>query len=222
MAAVRLTVGLRSALAFQLPGPNTVDWLKAPPDTVGIKFEGREFVWHPPMDYDDALGGTQYGPMVATLTTDDADYRAAAESLQRFLSAVAFAYNQPVDQGSGLGGDGEPDAFHPFGGGRVPRSYPYIYKEEASAALVVQDDKTLRVALAYYREGLNASSPFYRSTRLRTRFQRKRPPHGTLSSSRRRHGSRLPCRHPPGVGPTTFAKKCEMRSPMCAALAVQR
>lgn len=161
MAAVRLTLGLRSPLAFQLPGAQTGDWLKAPPDTVGIEFEGREFVWHPPMEYENPLGRSQYGPMVVTLTTDDADYRAAEESLQRLLSALAFAYGQPVDGGdSGAGGDGESNAFHPYGA-RVQRSHPYIYKTEAPAAIVVQDDRTLRLALSYYREGMNTSSPFY-------------------------------------------------------------
>jgi hypothetical protein len=166
-AVVRLTVGLRSPLAFQLPGRRTGDWLKAPPDTVGIEFEGREFVWHPPTEHGDELGRSQYGPMVAVLITDDEDGRLAARSLQRFLSAAAFAYEEPVDDGSGgLGGDGEPDAYHPFGA-RAQRSHPYVRKAEAPAALVVQDHSALRLALSYFREGLNASSPFYRCVAFR-------------------------------------------------------
>ena len=164
---MRLTVGLRSPLAFQLPGPRTGDWLKAPPDTVGIKFEGREFVWHPPMEYGDELAPSQYGPMVAVVIVDDEDGRVAAQSLQRFLSAAAFAYDQPVDDGSGgLGGDGESDAYHPFGA-RAQRSHPYVYKAEPPAALVVEDHEALRLALSYFREGLNASSPFYRCVAFR-------------------------------------------------------
>jgi hypothetical protein len=153
---VRLTQGLRSPLAF-----HRGDSPDAPLEAVGIEFEGFEFVWHPPMDYDDPLGRSQYGPMVAAVTTDDADYRAAEESLQRLLSALAFAYGQPVDGGgAGVGGDGEPDAYNPFGA-RLERSHPYIYKAEAPAAILVHHDRTLRLALSYYREGLNTSSPFY-------------------------------------------------------------
>lgn len=56
IGGVRLTVGVRSPLAFRLPEPRTGDWLNAPPEPVGIEFEEREFVWHPPMEYEDALG----------------------------------------------------------------------------------------------------------------------------------------------------------------------
>jgi hypothetical protein len=141
--------------------------LKAPPDVAGIEFEGREFVWHPPVEYEDELARSQYGPMVAVVIADDADGRAAAQSLQRFLSTAAFAYDQPVDDGAGgLGGDGESDAYHPFGA-RAQRSHPYVYKAEAPAALVVTGDEPLPLALSYFREGLNASSPFYRCVAFR-------------------------------------------------------
>jgi len=120
---VRITLGLRSPVAFQLWGHKTQDWLEAAPDTVGIEFEGRIFVWHPPMERGDGLSRIEYGPMVAVVVEDDADGREAAVALQRFLSAVAFHYDQPVDDGGGgLGGDGESDAFHPFGH-RQQRAY---------------------------------------------------------------------------------------------------
>lgn len=167
MCVVRLTVGLRSPLAFQLPGPLTGDRLKAPADAVGIEFEGRQFVWHPPLEYEDELGRSQYGPMVAVVIADDEDGRLAARSLQRFLSAAAFAYEQPVDDGAGgLGGDGGSDAYHPFGS-RAERAHPYVYKAEAPASLVVKDHEALRLALSFFREGLNANSPFYRCVAFR-------------------------------------------------------
>ena len=164
---MRLTVGLRSPLAFQRPGQPNIDYLKAPPDTVGIEFDRREFVWHPPMEYEDELGRSEYGPMVAVVIADDEDGRAAARSLRRFLSAVAFEFEQPVDDGGGgLGGDGESDAYHPFGH-RAQRVHPYVYKAPALRSIAVEDDDALRLALAYFREGLNASSSFYRCVAFR-------------------------------------------------------
>jgi hypothetical protein len=130
-------------------------------------FEGREFVWHPPTEYEDELGRTEYGPMVAVVVAGDEDGQRAARSLQRFLSAAAFAYSEPVDDGAtGLGGDGESDGFHPFGS-RAQRSHPYVRKAEAPAALILKEDKRLHLAVSYYREGLNASSPFYRCVAFR-------------------------------------------------------
>jgi hypothetical protein len=134
ISSVRLTLGLRSPLAFLLPGAAPDD----PPAAAGIDFEGREFVWHPPQDYTHELGDRHYGPMVAAVVTGDADYRAAADSLQRLLSAIAFHYGQPVDDGGvGLGGDGDPDAYSP-GGPRLARADPYVIHEAAPAAIRIQ------------------------------------------------------------------------------------
>lgn len=152
MKAVRLTQGLRSPLAFVLPG--TPD---APAKSVGIEFEGREFVWHPPSE----LHGSLYGPMVATITADDADFRGAEQSLQRLLSALAFRFDVSADSdATGVGGDGDPDPFNPYGS-RVQRADAYVLIQAAPTEILVQDDPMLRLALSYYREGLNASSPFY-------------------------------------------------------------
>lgn len=164
---MRITVGLRSPLAFQLPCVRTLESLSRPADVVGIDFEGREFVWHPPMDYEDDLGVSQFGPMVAAVVTDDNDRAVAATQLQRFLSAVAYAFRTPVDDGGfGLGGDGGVDAFHPYGS-RTQRSHPYVFKADAPRAVELEGDPDLRVPLAYYREGLNATSPFYRCVAFR-------------------------------------------------------
>jgi hypothetical protein len=42
---MRLTVALRSPLAFRAPGPDGRSLA-----AVAIEFEGRDFVWHPPTD----------------------------------------------------------------------------------------------------------------------------------------------------------------------------
>jgi hypothetical protein len=105
--------------------------------------------------------------MVAVLISDDADGKVAAVSLQRFLTAVAFQYDLAVDDGGGdLGGDGENDAYHPFAS-RDPRAFVAIFKAEAPLGIRVEADERLAVALAYYREGLNATSPFYRCVAFR-------------------------------------------------------
>jgi hypothetical protein len=167
-SVARLEVALRSPIAFHSRGPNDfappIDVLKAPPETVGIQFEGREFVWHPPMarEWED-LGVLADGPMVSVVVTDDDDKREAARSLQRFLSAVAFEFDQPAEDVSygGGGGSGETDPYH-WSGPRAPQAFAWIAKHAAPLAIEVDADRRLRVALAYYREGLNAGSPFYK------------------------------------------------------------
>jgi hypothetical protein len=165
---MRLTLGLRTPLVFHSTAPEIIDWREVPPEAVGIEFEGREFVWHPPMEREDEMGRSDYGPMVAVVYSEEADRQAAAAVLQRFLSAIAFVHEEVVDDAgaSGLGGDGESDPYHPFGA-RMQRSHAVLHVAEAPAALIVVDDPVLRVALSYYREGLNASSPFYRCVAFR-------------------------------------------------------
>ena len=112
---MRLTVALRSPVAFRLPGPLTLEAMAAPAEPVSIEFEERTFVWHPPMETESAiLGREQLGPpMVAVIVAGDPAAPDAAASLQRFLSAVAFWLTEPVTDVSGNGGDGGSDAFNP-------------------------------------------------------------------------------------------------------------
>ena len=161
---MKADVALRSPVAFRLPGPLTLQTMAAPPDSVEIAFEAWRFVWHPPMDHDDEdLGLTQYGPMVSYVVPDlDEDANAARAAVQRFLSAVAFLYDLPVEDvsyGALLGGGGT-DPFNPHGH-RHPRSHVGTWKLDAPAAIEVDAAPLLRRSLAYYREGLNAGSPFY-------------------------------------------------------------
>jgi hypothetical protein len=163
---VRLTLGLRSPLAFRVPD-GTGNWLEAPAEAVAIEFEARTFVWHPPFEREDELARSEYGPMVAVVVADDEDGRRAAPVVQRFLSAIAYYFDQPVDDGGGgFGGDGGSDPFNPFGS-RQQRAYPYVYRADAPTGIAAVQEKDAEVAFAYYREGLNASSPFYRCVAFR-------------------------------------------------------
>jgi len=48
------------------------------------------------MDNEDELGLTQYGLIVTCTLASDHESRAVAQSLQRFLSAIAIEYDQPA------------------------------------------------------------------------------------------------------------------------------
>jgi hypothetical protein len=160
---MRLTVALRSPLVFRLPGGVPVDALTAPPDAVAIGFEGRDFVWHPPMDLEDDSELTQYGPMVSVALADEGESGPAAESLQRFLSAAAFKYDEPVEDvhHGGPPGRAKADPFN-LHATRAQRAYFLIKQADAPASLRVTDDPALWLTLALYREGKNAGSPFYK------------------------------------------------------------
>jgi hypothetical protein len=157
---VRFTIALRSPLAFRAAGVPVVS-LQATTEPVVIVFEGREFAWHPPHDYESELTGRiRHGPMLAVLQPTDAEALEVASSAQRFLSAVAYLFDQPVQDVTygGIGGD---DILNPAGA-RDVHGYGGTFLAEAPSEIEVVDDEDLRVALAYYREGLNAASPFYR------------------------------------------------------------
>ena len=101
--------------------------------------------------------------MVSVVVTSDDDRHEAARSLQRFLSAVAFAFDQPVEDVSygARTGSGETDPYH-WAGHRAHQAFRTLSKHTAPASIEVESDPQLGVALAYYRESVNAASPFYR------------------------------------------------------------
>jgi hypothetical protein len=133
------------------------------PQTVSIEFEGRSFVWHafaaaPPM-----LAGEEpyeFAPSITVVVDDGSDERLAAESLQRLLSALSFHYEEPVEAVL-YGGSGESDAFHPAVT-RARRTDALVYLVRAPDRVEVGTNQDLRLALAVYREGVNAGSSFYR------------------------------------------------------------
>jgi hypothetical protein len=164
---VRLTVALRSPLAFQLPGAAALD-PRAPPARVAIEFEGRDFVWHPPTDAGEDLELTQFGPMVSVALEHEEESGPAAESLQRFLSAAAFKYDEPVEDVhyGGRPSSAEADPFN-LPATRAQRAYFLVKKADAPAALRVLNDPALWLALALFREGKNSGSPFYKCLAFR-------------------------------------------------------
>lgn len=83
----RLTIALRSPIAFRLPGPFTTNWATAELEPVAITFEGWEFVWHPPMTREIEGDRDDYGPMVSVAFEGDEEYVAVTAALQRFFSS---------------------------------------------------------------------------------------------------------------------------------------
>jgi hypothetical protein len=159
----RFCAAIRSPIAFRRRvGLLTIDNLKAPPETVGIEFEGRLFVWHAFEPRKDPVTGRmkEDGPSVSVVVKDKDDEREAADSLQRFLSALAYYYDQPAEAVS-YGGDGETDPYHPATL-RAPRTHAGWMMTEPYEAMALRPEPLLRLAVAYYREGLSAGSPFYR------------------------------------------------------------
>jgi hypothetical protein len=131
----------------------------AAPESVVIAFNGREFGWVMPARHE---GDLEPGPTVTTLVSPDAEeeWRLAMTAVQRFLSALAFAYDLRLDSRARAGGSGEPDLLHPYGAVEARDTYG-IRIAPAPGPVTVPDDDRLRLALAVYREGLNAASPFY-------------------------------------------------------------
>jgi hypothetical protein len=68
---------------------------------------------------------------------------------------------QPAEAVSSHTGSGVTDPFHPAIH-RAPRTHVGWMLTEPPDAIVVRPETNVRVALAYFREGLNAGSPFYR------------------------------------------------------------
>jgi hypothetical protein len=142
-------VGLRSPIAFRLPGPLTRESLTAELEAVAIAFEGFEFIWHPPMKREIDGEIDDYGPMVSVLVPGTEQSPAVAEALQRFFSAMVFRYGQPVEDVThgGMGGD---DPWNPHGA-RAQRYYAATYVLDAPREIAVVQDEALWLALALHR-----------------------------------------------------------------------
>jgi hypothetical protein len=158
----RFAAAIRSPIAFRRKKPDGIRSLFRPPETVGIKFEERLFVWHAFEPQEDPLTERleEFGPSVTVVIESDDDGREAANSLQRFLSALAFYYNQPAEA-TAYGGDGETDPYRPAVL-RASRTLSISVMTDPYEAMGLRSEPLLRLAVAHYREGLNAGSPFYR------------------------------------------------------------
>lgn len=153
-------VALRSPLAFRLPGAVTAESLGKELQAVAIQFEGFEFIWHPPIRREFQGETEDFGPMVSVLVPGVDDSPAVVEALQRFFSAVAFHFAQPVEDVS-HGGAGGDDPWNPHGS-RTQRYFAATHVLDAPKEISIESDKALWLSLALYREGINASSPIYR------------------------------------------------------------
>ncbi len=158
----RFEAAVRSPIAFRRStGRLSIAVIKQPPETVGIEFEGRLFVWHffEPQE-DPRFGHVEDGPSATTVLEDESDWGGAAADLQRFLSALAFNHDQPADATT-YGGTADTDPYKPAMW-RARRSYESWMISEPYAKISLRPETNLRLAVAYYREGLNAVSPFYK------------------------------------------------------------
>lgn len=143
--------------------PPPIEELRKPPETVGIEFEERLIVWHYFQPRDDPdFGYEEFGPSATVVYAADSEEErlAAADSLQRFLSALAFHFEQPVDTVGLFSGSSTTD---PYGPAIVRHRKQFMWwsLHDPPAKLEVRPERSLRVGLAYFREGVNATSPFY-------------------------------------------------------------
>jgi hypothetical protein len=128
--------------------------------SVCIEFNGREFGW---LKLEPTHGGDYTpGPTVTTMVERDVEeeWNAAREVLQRFLSALAFEYDIRIEARPMSGGSGESELLHPYGARDVSDATGLLL-HVAPIRVMVSHDASLQLALAVYREGLNAGSPFY-------------------------------------------------------------
>lgn len=92
----------------------------------------------------------------------EADRADAASAVARLLSAFAFVYDLVIDVESAYynTGSGEVDPFHPAAHRAIDQFPSGGAIRPAPACVVVEDDPRARLALALYREGVNATSPY--------------------------------------------------------------
>jgi methylamine utilization protein MauJ len=165
---MRLEVAVNSPLAFSLTSAQLIDAetlrksRTTGPDTVGIEFRGRLFVWHAfPSEERPGPGHEEAGPTVTVVLEPEEDEERVAVELERFVSAIAFAYQEPAVTLARVRTDGS----EPYGPAnfRAPRTPFWGYTLwPAPARIALRSDANVQLAVAYYREGLNATSPFYR------------------------------------------------------------
>jgi Methylamine utilization protein MauJ len=160
----RFEAALRTAVAFRRDGPApSLAQLSAPPDPrVSILFERREFVWHHLERTTDPYFGVQDqpGPLLVVQYASDRDARAAANSLQRLVTALVYGLDAPIEAMS-PGSSGESDTTNPHGR-RTPRAAVGYDFREPPSEVALRRSANLFLALGYYREAVNAVSPFYR------------------------------------------------------------
>jgi len=158
---VRLEAAIRSPIAFRREIRDGIV-AYASPETVGIVFDGRLFVWHafPEPQVDPILDALELGPTVTSVLGDDS-YEDVATELERFLSALAYYYQQPAEAVS-YGSHSAGDPYDPPHASARRSHSGWMLAEPYDAMSLRRDSEPLLKALAWYREGLNAGSPFHR------------------------------------------------------------
>lgn len=152
-------MGVRANVAFHTQSPPYLPGARLPgPEQVVIRFDGRDFVWHPNLDR--GPEGEERWPGLTVVVKDSNDYEAETEAMHRFLSAVAFEIHRPMEVAA-LGGSGTADPLARPVLGAARRGLADLVVD-APASVEVEEDERLRLVLALYREGLNSGSPFYR------------------------------------------------------------
>ena len=94
----RLEASVRSPLAFRHGINDGHASYADSPETVGITFDGRLFIWHSFAEQPDRgpLGSPDDGPSVTSTLGEDS-YTTVATELERFLSALSYYHQQPAE-----------------------------------------------------------------------------------------------------------------------------
>jgi len=154
----RVEVPVRTALRF-VSGPLPVLGVWREPESVSIDFDGFTIGWVMPVQLEGELPRGPTVTLVLESDTPDA-WDEGAETIQRFLSALAFHYDTRIESRPRSGGSGETSLLHPYG--HVgPADTIGFHFDRAPIAMHLDPDPQARLAVAVYREGLCAASPFY-------------------------------------------------------------
>jgi hypothetical protein len=163
----RLEVAINSPLAFsrRFAQPIESDELEEVfaqgPDTIGVEFRDRLFVWHAfPSPDRPGPGKEDAGPTVTVLVGDDEDAVRAADDAQRFVSAIAFYHQEPAETLYAQVTDITED--YTSAVNRAPRTTRWGWTLARSpTTITLRTEANVQLAIAYYREELNAGSPFF-------------------------------------------------------------
>jgi hypothetical protein len=155
----RCEAAVRTTLAFHRDtNPRRDFFAAADLAPLAIRFEHRDFVWHP--NREAGPDGEDWWPGVTVVADDPRSFDPEKEAMHRFLSALAFHLHEPIEV-LNLGGSGVSNPFdRPIT--RAARGGLGDRHELAPTEVAVVGDDRLRLVLALYREGLNSESPFYR------------------------------------------------------------
>lgn len=127
------------------------------PETVVIEFECRRFVWHEHGPTDE---GEPLWPTVTTMVADSNDYAGERLAMERFLSALAYWTEQPIEVVNAGGSGGAREMDQPVA--IALRRGLGNHLHTAPLELVAIDDPRLKRIFGYYRDGLNTGSPFFK------------------------------------------------------------